>query len=276
MNRDRNLRRLQAGLSIVELMISLVLGLLLMAGIIQVFLSSRQTYAANEAMGRMQENGRFALDFIARSARMAGYIEPIYVGDKPLPVVPPDCSGVPATPPTGFCSSNGSTNTPDLIGFAMQPPVIDGARRNCLGDVIEEDDRLIINHFSIIAATPTTPASLGCRTSEYVPGTGWTTGGTPQALVEGIDNMQILYGISTSGDARSANQYVSADRVSNWSKVRSVRIAVLANSISILNPAPATRRFALLDAPPLTAADLGSDRRARQIFTTTVQLKNTD
>ena len=277
MNRDIKLRRLQMGLSIVELMVSLVLGLLLMTGVIQVFLSSRQTYAANEAMGRMQENGRFALEFIARSARMAGYVEPIYLGDKPQPILRPDCGGLPVTPPGTLCSSNGGTNVADSIGFVMQPAIVDGARRDCLGNIISENNKLIINHFSIIPATATVPAALGCRAYKYDQAAGtWTAGPNAQRLVEGIDNMQVLYGIDTSGDSRSANQYVSADRVSNWSKVRSVRLSVLANSIDTLNPAPANRRFVLLDATPLTAANLGNDNRARQIFTTTIQLKNND
>ncbi len=68
MSKYNSMRRQQLGLSLVELMVALVLGLVLMTGIIQVFLSSRQTYASNEAMARMQENGRFALEFISRSA----------------------------------------------------------------------------------------------------------------------------------------------------------------------------------------------------------------
>ena len=77
----------QKGLSIIELLVAMVIGLILLLGVSQVFLSSRQTYAANEAMGRLQENGRFALEFIARSARLAGYTEPVFEGGKPLALV---------------------------------------------------------------------------------------------------------------------------------------------------------------------------------------------
>ncbi|MCO6705108.1 PilW family protein, partial [Streptomyces sp. CHB9.2] len=54
--------RRQKGLSIIELMIALLLGLLLMGGVMQVFLSSRQTYQTNSALSQVQESGRFALD----------------------------------------------------------------------------------------------------------------------------------------------------------------------------------------------------------------------
>jgi type IV pilus assembly protein PilW len=63
----------QRGATLVELMISLLLGLLLTAGIIQVFAGNRVTYAFNEGLSRIQENARFSLDHIAYNARMAGY-----------------------------------------------------------------------------------------------------------------------------------------------------------------------------------------------------------
>ena len=75
----------QRGLSLVELMIGLTLGLILLLGIIQVFISSKQTFATNDAMAKLQENGRFALEFITQSARQAGYTSPGST-DRPFPV----------------------------------------------------------------------------------------------------------------------------------------------------------------------------------------------
>jgi type IV pilus assembly protein PilW len=263
---------MQLGLSIVELMVAMALGLLLMTGVIQVFLSSRQTYAANEAMGRMQENGRFALEFMARSARLAGYVEPVYAEARPVALVRPSCTGLPGSIPTELCTTTGAGNASDSFGFVFQPPIQDGARRDCLGNSITENNMLLINHYSIIPATATTPPALGCRAYKFNQTTGsWTSGPQAQELISGIDSLQILYGVNTSGDARSANQYVSADRVTNWNNVRAVRIAVLANSIEPITPAPAARNFVLLDAAPVSYAD----NRARQIFSTTIQLKNT-
>lgn len=272
-----NLTRTQKGMSIVELLVAMALGLLLLGGILQVFLSSRQTYSANEAMGRMQENGRFALEFIARSARLAGYIEPTLQIALPMPVIPDSdqCSEIPADKKAQLCSTQGAGNVPDSIGFSFQPPLTDGARRDCLGNTIAANDQLIVNYFGIIPANGTLPASLGCR-SYNLTTNAWITGPNLQPLVEGIDSLQVLYGVDSGGDSRSANQYISADRVSNWAKVRSVRIAVLANSVESMDPEPTGRNFFLLDAAPLTLANLGNDKRARQVFTTTIQLKNVE
>lgn len=59
------------GMSLIELMIALVLGLLLIAGIIQLFTGTRTTYMANESLARVQENGRFALEMLRQPARQA-------------------------------------------------------------------------------------------------------------------------------------------------------------------------------------------------------------
>lgn len=63
----------QAGFSLVELMVALVIGLILTAGVISVFITSKSTYNLNNALGAVQENGRFAMGFIEPPLRMAGY-----------------------------------------------------------------------------------------------------------------------------------------------------------------------------------------------------------
>ena len=63
----------QRGLTLVELMVAIVLSLILTAGVIQIFLSNKQTYSFQEAMSRNQENGRYAMEVLARDLRMAGF-----------------------------------------------------------------------------------------------------------------------------------------------------------------------------------------------------------
>lgn len=63
----------QYGLSLVELMISITLGLILMTGVVQMFLSSRAVFGTQQGMSRIQETGRLAIDFLARDVRMAAH-----------------------------------------------------------------------------------------------------------------------------------------------------------------------------------------------------------
>jgi len=64
----------QQGLSLVELMIAITIGLVLMAGVVQMFLSSKTVFTTQQGMSRIQETGRLAIDFLARDIRQAGFM----------------------------------------------------------------------------------------------------------------------------------------------------------------------------------------------------------
>ena len=91
--------------------------------------------------------------------------------------------------------------------------------------------------------------------------------GVAQELVEGVEDMQILYGVDTDND-EFANQYVDADIVADWEDVVAVRISLLVRSIAdFVTDAPQTVTFNNNTFTP-------GDRRIRQVFTTTVALRN--
>lgn len=62
-----------AGLSLIEVMIALAISSLLILGLVQVFSASRTAYQLSEGMARVQENARFAVDYLQRDIRMAGH-----------------------------------------------------------------------------------------------------------------------------------------------------------------------------------------------------------
>ena len=121
--------------------------------------------------------------------------------------------------------------------------------------------------------------------SNNVPGLFmWRTGpdwvGPAQELVEGVENMQILYGEDTALNAdgsrspRSADRYVPASLVANWANVVSARIAFLVRSQN------ASLTGTEIGWDPTTFNLLGTtvgpinDTQRRRVFTTTVQLRN--
>ncbi len=63
----------QQGLTLIELMIALTLGLIAIAALVAVFMSSNLNYRQNEALATVQDNARFALDALSRDLAMAGY-----------------------------------------------------------------------------------------------------------------------------------------------------------------------------------------------------------
>ena len=64
--------RAVAGFTLVELMIALVLGLLVVAGVGSVFLANQNAYRSNVALGEVQEGARTSFEFLAREIRAAG------------------------------------------------------------------------------------------------------------------------------------------------------------------------------------------------------------
>lgn len=71
-NVSRCRRRKAGGFSLIEIMVSLTIGLIIMLAVVQVFSNSKQTYRLNEGMARIQENGRLAMEFVRREVRQAG------------------------------------------------------------------------------------------------------------------------------------------------------------------------------------------------------------
>lgn len=61
------------GFSLIELMVALLIGLLVMAGVIQVAMNSKRSYLDNQETAFIQDNTRYALDIIAKDFRATGY-----------------------------------------------------------------------------------------------------------------------------------------------------------------------------------------------------------
>jgi type IV pilus assembly protein PilW len=65
-------RRGQRGVTLIELMIALVLGLILIITLVSAILAGRQSYRTNEALAQVQEGARISFELLAREIRQAG------------------------------------------------------------------------------------------------------------------------------------------------------------------------------------------------------------
>jgi type IV pilus assembly protein PilW len=84
------------GLSLVELMIASLLGVLLLAALASLYLAGKRQYFHDEQLARLQENGRYATGLLRRELQMAGF----YGGVLPVAgieavAIPRDCSDEP-------------------------------------------------------------------------------------------------------------------------------------------------------------------------------------
>lgn len=69
--------RVQRGITLIELLVALAVGSFLILGSINLVTHARTTFAANEAVARLQENARFALDVLESDLLLAGYAGPV-------------------------------------------------------------------------------------------------------------------------------------------------------------------------------------------------------
>lgn len=63
----------EKGFSLVELMVAIVVGLILVAGVIELFVNNRQMYRVQDNYARLQENGRYALNVLTDSIEKTGF-----------------------------------------------------------------------------------------------------------------------------------------------------------------------------------------------------------
>jgi type IV pilus assembly protein PilW len=63
----------QRGFTPVELLVALTISIVLVAGTLQVYVTNSQSYRSQKAAAQMMENGRTAIELLARSVRLAGY-----------------------------------------------------------------------------------------------------------------------------------------------------------------------------------------------------------
>lgn len=258
----------ERGMTLIELMIAMVIGLFIIAGVGQIFLSTRASYNTQERMGNLQESGRFGLFFLQRSLRKAGFPKSSAMNAF---TDTPSNTACPMTVPTADCTAastgtcNGTGNNSDQISVCYQGTV------DCLGQAPYASGvtGVIVDTFFI--ETTSGIGHLSCR------GNG---NAQSQPLIDGIENMQVQYGQDTDGDGY-ANTYVTAGNVTNWDNVVSVRVALLASTTAnsadtagrvIGDTASDAQTYQLLDNA-LSSSTVATGVRAR-VFRTTIELRN--
>jgi type IV pilus assembly protein PilW len=83
----------QRGLTLIELLVALALGVVLVGGISRVYLENKRNYVQDEELARLQENGRFILNILKRELKMVGFFASVRTDIPPnnINVIADDC-----------------------------------------------------------------------------------------------------------------------------------------------------------------------------------------
>ena len=167
------------------------------------------------------------------------------------------------------CSSTGPTDGACLDTVTHAAGVVVGALPgNAVAALSRNYDasstifRYVTNRYFVANDAAGNPV-LNRRSSEVNPV-------NPEEVIEGVENMQILYGEDTAGNDQIADTYVTAAAVADWDNVVSVRVSLLMRSVEEYGPDQDNATYDLLG----TIIDPVDDRRRRRVFTATIQLRN--
>lgn len=268
------------GFSLVELMISVALGLVVSLGVIQVMVSNRVTNEINRTLAEVQESGRFVLTRIRNELLETGLYDSIYTDIaagvdvtqeeafvRNHPIILP--GHLPARVALGSTNGAGASND-QLVISLQEAHDCNGASWGAVGG----EEQHIVNHYYVVDNELRCDGYSGRILRGLVPSASTDSSGTV-VLMDGIQSFQVQYGISSVDprDKDRAVQYITADQLpaaeSLNQLVVAVRIAVLVQSNSRVSSAP-DKLFTVLDVSDQTV----DNEHYGQVFSHTIALRN--
>ena len=320
--KNMQLNQSQKGLTLIEIMIAMTISLVLLAGIIQIFLSSKQSYNIQQALSRVQENARLVTDIVLRDITAAGYMGCLGSTDNVINTLADQTANYDYA--SAIEGTEGGAGNPDSITIrrvieGMSIPVVE-PMTNGTGSIKLDTTNLnyaSLNQWDVVTVSDCAGAAVFMITNDPAASSGViehdagvdATSGVNQGqsnstadlkrifgsqtattakiyrvsstsyqvlpsesgrtsslyisgneLVEGVENLQIEYGIANGPPTASAptiaEQYVDANSVTDWNNVMAVRLTFIVNSGDlIVNPGD-------------------GDGRLRKTFSTTIRLRN--
>lgn len=115
----------------------------------------------------------------------------------------------------------------------------------------------------------------GTNNSGNTPLSLWRKAGTsaPVELVEGVEDLQVLFGVSTDADL-TPNQYLLANEVVDWKEVTTIRVTVVANTVDDVGGTTTPTHTCDVQQCYEGEPSNGVDGLIRRSFTQTVKLRN--
>jgi type IV pilus assembly protein PilW len=279
------------GFSLIELMVSMALGLMLVAMLGTIFANTSGARAELQRSSQMVDNGRYAVDLLTEDLQIAGFFGELNVGALALPAALPDlCSTAPvdwaaampvhvqgydegANPPT--CMPNSVVANTDILAVrrgrtcvagtagceaivasqlylqvglcdALTNSFVVGIAGDIAWPLLTKDcvtiagRRRYVGHIYFVSTDNGSGVSIPTLKRLEFNGAGYTE----VALVEGIERLQIEYGMDTDGDG-SPDTYTAdpttyapagcavCSAPANWSNVVTVKLHVLSRATEI-------------------------------------------
>ncbi len=303
--------RRQRGVTVVELMIALTLGMLLVLVATSLLVVSNAGFVAQAEAASVDDAGRFALAIIERAARQTAFVdwehESAAVGVDPA--APPAVRGLDAASLSSDSAGIDNPRPPAVNGsdvLALRfsgsgPGQGDGSATTCAGfSVGAGQDGWSIFYVGI---GPGGDPELRCK---FRGANNWSA----EAVVGGVDSFQVLYGLDTdAAPDGTPNRYLSATEInaldealivvganaqerqrerqrrSCWKRVASIKVALLVHGARQSRQVGGPPLYTLFGSSYSDSADSGTrvarsamppalQQRERRMFSATIALRN--
>jgi type IV pilus assembly protein PilW len=269
------------GFSLVEIMISLVIGLVVVGAVMVTYLSNTKSSQQQAAYAEMNENAQLGLGIISRDLMLAGYSTATgtTVSGGVTTFTRAYSQRAVFGCVFGFTSPNQSAAiaAADCVASAGKPgievvyqadvvntvPTSGNVPSDCLGNglTIVGANYFAYNRYYLSSGN-TGRSELHCA----------SPGNAGQPLVDNVDGMKVWYGEAAAADPRSVVRYVTAANVTDWMRVVSVRVCLLMRSNETVLQSSTEDTMTYLDCD--STSQTSTDRYARRAYFTTATLRN--
>ncbi|MCW8174508.1 PilW family protein [Verminephrobacter aporrectodeae] len=259
-------RQAAAGMTLIELLVAMALGLLITLAATAALLVARQGFTAVDAGSQLQDNGRFLRSIVQRLVAQAGYRDLRFISEMAQKsnagaLLAPDVFGLNnSSRASGNAWNQGTARTAGEVGYGSDILVLRYQSSSRTADAAVSD-RTMIDCAGVAATAAPTAAGDKLLSIFHVGvgsdgepalmctrlGTGSTAYDT-QPLLSGVENLQLLYGVDGIAPGNTAvpsastadsvpERYLRADQLTvsgndqatyaNWRRVRSIRVGVV-------------------------------------------------
>ncbi|MCO8047539.1 PilW family protein [Acinetobacter towneri] len=292
---------IQRGFTLIELMIALVLGSLIVAASIQVFINANQSLAFQQSSANIQNSGLFGMDYIVRDLRRANIdsnsaamtVDTLHGGivfnNKNISkVTMTDADSINALlTKSSIGPSNFNSLKSDQIVIQYKNTI--GSQFNCEGVKVLPNQFVVQRYFlkeekAAATADQYRPLSLRCKATVYTgdSATSLDLSGDGEMLIPNVDHLRVLLGVARDNPVKDGVMddflYVSPSeyiKLIDKPQIVSIQLGILVRSPESVANGTELTKFTVLDLQNKELlTDPDKSKYLRQVITQTVALRN--
>lgn len=280
------------GFTLIELMISLVLGLLISAAVMQVYLINTRTITVQQSASEVQDSTIFAMQALEEHIRIANLGNPIVsINDKTnhggVVLTKSNLGSSNNTEAKYFTASTGSTGWSGLSNIKdtgsdqltiQYKNITPNTLYDCKGGKIDANssDWVVERYFIRLSSSTTTELALACDAGR-VDASGLVTSafnGDGEIIVPAVDQFNVLLGTQTGVNELTYLPAKTYLELTDKPSITTVKVGVIVRSNTPLITDGDKEKFNIFGKEQILKTDSTGKKYYRRSYESTVLLRN--